>query len=43
MRIWPVVRCCAMLSFQAFAEPSKSVVSAAETQKAGYFKTLARL
>ena len=43
MRIWPVVACCAILSFQAFAEPSKSVVSAAETQKAGYLKTLEQL
>ena len=43
MRMWPVVACCAILSFPAFAEPSKSVLSAAEEQKAGYLKTLEQL
>ena len=43
MRIWSVVTCCAILSFPAFAEPSKSVVSAAEEQKAGFIKTLEQL
>ena len=38
MRIWPVVACCAILNFPAFAEPAKSVVSAAEKQKAAYLK-----
>ena len=43
MRIWPVVACCAILSFPAFAEPAESVLSAAETQKAGFLKTLEQL
>ena len=43
MRMWPVVACCAIISFPAFAEPSKSVLSAAEEQKAGYLKTLEQL
>ena len=43
MGIWPVVTCVAILSFPAFAEPSRSVLIAADEQKADYLKTLEQL